>query len=200
MASFKGKVFAITGISGIGLSVAKQLRERGALLSLADVNLKSLDEAFRQLGSNLDSVMTTVVDISKANEVNSWIEATVSKFDRLDGAANMAGVIGKHHGIRTITEQDDDEWDLIMRVNLTGLMYCLRAQLRNMSAGGSIVNAASVQGTMGFAKHAAYSASKHGVIGLTRSVAKESAPNVRVNAVAPYVQSALIVENAAHSK
>jgi NAD(P)-dependent dehydrogenase (short-subunit alcohol dehydrogenase family) len=185
MASFIGRIFAITGVSGIGLTVTKQLRERGALVSLADVNQKSLDEAFQQLGSNFNSVMTTVVDVSKANEVNSWIQATVSKFDLLDGAANMAGVIGKHHGIQTITEQDDDEWDLIMRVNLAGLMYCLRAQLRNMSAGGSIVNAASVQGTMGLAKHAAYSASKHGVIGLTRSVAKESGPNVRINAVAP---------------
>jgi NAD(P)-dependent dehydrogenase (short-subunit alcohol dehydrogenase family) len=185
MDSFTGKVFAVTGVSGIGLSVAKQLRKRGALLSLADVNQKSLDEAFQQLGGLSDCVMTSVVDIGTASEVNSWIDATISKFGRLDGAANMSGVIGKHHGIRKITEQDDDEWDLIMRVNITGLMYCLRAELRNMSPGGSIVNAASVQGIMGFAKHAAYSASKHGVIGLTRSVAKESAPNIRVNAIAP---------------
>jgi NAD(P)-dependent dehydrogenase (short-subunit alcohol dehydrogenase family) len=185
MTSFTGKVYAITGVSGIGLSVAKQLHARGALLSLADLNHNALDAAFKELGSSPENVKTSLVDISKADSVHVWIAATVAKFGRLDGAANMAGVIGKHHGIRKITEQDDDEWDLIMRVNLTGLMYCLRAQLRNMSAGGSIVNAASVQGTMGFAGHAAYSASKHGVIGLTRSVAKEVAPKVRVNAVAP---------------
>lgn len=88
--------------------------------------------------------MTSLVDTSKADSVTVWIAATMAKFGRLDGAANMAGVIGRHHGIRKITEQDNDAWDLIMRINLTGMIYCLRAELRHMSAGRSIVNPASV--------------------------------------------------------
>jgi NAD(P)-dependent dehydrogenase (short-subunit alcohol dehydrogenase family) len=179
----EGKVIAITGVSGIGLAVAKQLRAQGAILSLADISQTALDNAAKQLGSP-EHVMTTVVDVGSVEQVNSWIDNTVKQFAKLDGAANMAGVIGKHHGVRTLKEQDDDQWDLIMRINVTGLMYCVRAQIRSMNS-GSIVNASSIQGLRGFPKHAAYSTSKHAVVGLTRSVAKEVAPEIRVNAVAP---------------
>ncbi|KAJ9271475.1 hypothetical protein DTO212C5_2267 [Paecilomyces variotii] len=191
--SFKDKVYAITGVSGIGLAVARQLHSRGALLSLADIDPSALSSAFAELGSDASTILTTAVDVRSATQVNDWIAATVQKFGRLDGAANMAGAIGKYHGIRDLIDQDDDEWALIMGVNLTGLMHCLRAQLKairedgkeGVEGRGSIVNAASIQGVRGFAQHAAYSASKHGVVGLTRSVAKEVAPAIRVNAVAP---------------
>lgn len=198
---FTGKVYTITGVAGIGLAVARQLYARGAKVSLADIDPQALSDAVKHLtastpSSDPDSIMTTQVDVGSAAQVDAWIAATVERFGRLDGCANMAGVIGRHHGIRKLVEQEDSEWDLIMRVNLTGLMYCMRAQLRKMAELGppkeggsstrSIVNAASIQGLRGFAKHAAYSASKHGVIGLTRSVAKEVAGDgVRVNAVAP---------------
>jgi NAD(P)-dependent dehydrogenase (short-subunit alcohol dehydrogenase family) len=85
-----------------------------------------------------------------------------------------------------VSELDDEQWHLIMAVNLTGMMYCLRAQLQNIQDSGSIVCVSSIQGMQGFAKHAAYSASKHGVVGLVRSAAKEVGErNIRVNAVTP---------------
>lgn len=120
--------------------------------------------------------------------MEDWIDATVRHFGRLDGAANMAGMIGSKHGTGSLLEQDDAEWDMLLRVNLSGVMYCMRAQIRAIqgtSKTGSIVNAASIQGLRGFALHAAYSATKHGVVGLTRSVAKEVGPEIRVNSVAP---------------
>jgi NAD(P)-dependent dehydrogenase (short-subunit alcohol dehydrogenase family) len=181
----EGKVIAITGVAGIGLAVARQLRTQGAFLSLADLSQDALDNARKELNATEDNFLGTVVDVGVSKQVNEWIENTVKKFGRLDGAANMAGAIGKYHGIRPLKEQDDEQWDLVMRVNVTGLMYCLRAELNHMSNGASIVNAASIQGLRGFPNHAAYSSSKHAVVGLTRSVAKEAAPDIRVNAVAP---------------
>lgn len=177
-----GKVVAITGgASGIGLALAKLLHSQGAKLAIADVNEKALGEAASVLGSD---VMTDVVDVRDDSAVNAWIERIVKHFDRIDAAANIAGVIGKHHGVRALKDQDDEQWKLIFDVNVTGLMHCMRAELKHMTA-GSIVNAASIQGIQGFANHAAYSASKHAVVGLTRSVSKETGPHIRINAVAP---------------
>ncbi|KAE8380075.1 hypothetical protein BDV26DRAFT_258237 [Aspergillus bertholletiae] len=188
MDSVKGKVYAVTGLAGIGLAVAKQLYSYGARLSLADIDETALSSAFEQLNSDAENVLTTKVDVGSSASVDAWIEATVQRFGRLDGAANMAGMIGKNHGTGRLTEQDDEEWDRLLRVNLTGTMYCVRAQVRSISTTsgkGSIVNATSIQGVRGFGLHAAYSASKHGVVGLTKSVAKEVGPEIRVNAVAP---------------
>ncbi|KAB8217654.1 hypothetical protein BDV33DRAFT_193371 [Aspergillus novoparasiticus] len=168
MDSVKGKVYAVTGLAGIGLAVAKQLYSYGARLSLADIDETALSSAFAQLNSDAENVLTTKVDVGSSASVDAWIEATVQHFGRLDGAANMAGMIGKKHGTGRLTEQDDEEWDRLLRVNLTGTMYCVRAQ-----------------GVRGFGLHVAYSASKHGVVGLTKSVAKEVGPEIRVNAVAP---------------
>ncbi|KAE8388618.1 hypothetical protein ETB97_012789 [Aspergillus alliaceus] len=188
MDSVRGKVYAVTGLAGIGLAVAKQLYNNGARLSLADIDEIALSSAFAQFNSDSENVLTTPVDVGSSASVDAWIESTVRHFGRLDGAANMAGMIGKKHGTGRLTEQDDAEWDRLLRVNLTGTMYCVRAQVRGISATagkGSIVNATSIQGVRGFALHAAYSASKHGVVGLTKSVAKEVGPEIRVNAVAP---------------
>lgn len=192
MDSVKGKVYAVTGLGGIGLAVARQLHAQGAHLSLADLSPKVLETALQILETEPSTakITTTALDISNAAAVKDWIASTVAHFGRLDGAANMAGTIGKVHGTGKFIDQDDDEWDMLMRVNVTGLMYCLRAELRAIMESapggkGSIVNASSIQGLRGFALHAAYSTTKHGVVGLTRSVAKEVGPDIRVNAVAP---------------
>ncbi|RYO93611.1 hypothetical protein DL766_010534 [Monosporascus sp. MC13-8B] len=185
--SLEGKVYAITGgASGIGLATAKILSQRGATLAIADIDpdaMKTTEDYFTSLGVPFT---ITKVDVSKRDEVEGWINDIVDKFGRLDGAANVAGVIGKHHGIRGVADLDDDEWHKIIGVNLTGTMYCLRAELRKVVDGGSIVNVSSIHGLQGFAKHGAYDASKHGIIGLTKAAAKENGHReVRVNAVAP---------------
>jgi NAD(P)-dependent dehydrogenase (short-subunit alcohol dehydrogenase family) len=154
---FAGRVFAVTGgASGIGLSTAQIIHSRGASVSIADVDQAALDQASNLFNDN-KRVLLTKVDVSSRKDVDDWIASTVQKFGKLDGAANSAGVIGKHHGTRTVEELDDDQWDLILRVNLTGMMYALRAELQAIKGPGSIVCVSSVQGTMGFAKHAAYS-------------------------------------------
>lgn len=192
MDSFKDKVYVVTGLGGIGLAVAKQLHARGALLSLTDISEKTLDNAVQTItnSSSHPSILSTVVDIGSSSAVNDWISATVQHFGKIDGAANMAGAIGKKHGTGKFIDLEDDEWDMLVRVNLSGMMYCLRAEVKAIMASapggkGSIVTASSIQGLRGFPLHTAYSTTKHGVIGLTRSVAKEVGPNIRVNSVAP---------------
>ncbi|RKU44968.1 hypothetical protein DL546_006944 [Coniochaeta pulveracea] len=186
--SLSGKVYAVTGgASGIGLATAKLLAARGATVCIADVDPEAMKKAeahFSAASSQKYSI--TRVDVSQRSEVDAWIDGVVEKFGRLDGAANIAGIIGKYHGKREVAELDDDDWNRIISVNLTGTMYCLRAELRKIVDGGSIVNITSIHGLKGFAKFAAYDASKHGVIGLTRAAAQEVGPReIRINAVAP---------------
>ncbi|KAB5563049.1 hypothetical protein GE09DRAFT_768843 [Coniochaeta sp. 2T2.1] len=186
--TLQGKVFAITGgASGIGLATAKLLSTRGATVCIADIDPEAMKSAVaffsEQGGAKYD---ITKVDVSKRDQVDAWIEGIVERHGRLDGAANVAGIIGREHGKTATTELRDEEWDRIIAVNLTGTMYCLRAELRRVVDGGSIVNISSIHGLKGFPMHAAYDASKHGVIGLTRAAAQEQGHReVRVNAVAP---------------
>ncbi|KAF2172531.1 hypothetical protein M409DRAFT_63190 [Zasmidium cellare ATCC 36951] len=189
-ADFSGKVIALTGgASGIGLATSQTLLARGANIAIGDIDAAALDTARKTLVTTPDDedrILFTKLDVSDRKSVDGWIQAVIGKFGRLDGAANCAGVIGRHHGTRGVEELEDGEWELIMGVNLTGMMYCLRAQLQNMPGPGSIVCVSSVQGSLGFAKHAAYAASKHGILGLVRSAAKEvGSRNIRVNAVTP---------------
>lgn len=189
MTSLQGKVIAVTGAaSGMGEATAHLLAARGAKISLADVQeeaLKRVQAAI--LAEQKDAeVLVTTVDVRNWDQVDSWIQATVARWGRLDGAANLAGVISKYASVNTIADQDFADWDFVMGVNTVGMMHCLKAQTRVIADGGSLVNASSLLGMTGGAKNAVYTASKHAVTGLTRAVAKEFGERgIRVNAINP---------------
>lgn len=185
--SLKGKVYAITGGgSGIGLATAELLASYGAKVSLADVNLNALKDVQARIEKNGGKCLITGVDVADSEKVDQWIQETVQTFGNLDGAANLAGIIPKNINIDRVEDLDNGSWGRVLDVNLTGVMYCLRAELRHMNHGGSIVNASSVAGLRGFAKNAAYVASKHAVIGLTKTVAQEVGDrSIRCNCLAP---------------
>lgn len=185
--NFRGKVIAVTGgASGIGFATVKLLAQAGARLSIADVQQKALDDAVAEIRAAGGEALGCVVNVADASQVNAWIDQTVQRFGPLDGAANVAGVIGTGINKNRVEEIEDDDWALVLGVNLTGVMHCMRAEIRNVRHGGSIVNVTSVAGSVGFAKNSAYSAAKHGVVGLSRSAAKEVGDrHIRVNCVAP---------------
>ncbi|CVK96393.1 related to L-2.3-butanediol dehydrogenase [Fusarium proliferatum] len=175
MSLFDGKTMVITGAaSGIGLAVAKLLANRRAQLSLADMNKAGLEAALRSLPG--DGHIITQVDVRDSQEVNAWIEKTVSVFGKLDGAVNMAGVFT--HGT-CLRDETHETWDFIMGVNVTiNFSGGIRKPMREQ------VSAASVDGQAGFDNASVYCASKHAVIGMSRSAAKEN-ENIRINCVAP---------------
>jgi NAD(P)-dependent dehydrogenase (short-subunit alcohol dehydrogenase family) len=185
--NFRGKVIAITGgASGIGLATVKLLIQVGARVSIADLHRQHLDELVAEIKSSGGEALGFVVNVADASEVNRWIDQTVQQFGQLDGAANVAGTIGTGINKNRVEEIEDEDWALVLGVNLTGVMNCLRAEIQNIRHGGSIVNVTSIAGSIGIAKNAAYSAAKHGVVGLSRSAAKEVGDrHIRVNCVAP---------------
>lgn len=126
-----GLVFAVTGgASGIGFATAQILSKRGAIVCIADVDPDAMERAESYFQPLNVPFSITKVDISKRDEVESWINGIVEQFGKLDGAANVAGIIGKHHGLREIKDLDDDEWNRIIAVNLTGTMLVKLSFLR----------------------------------------------------------------------
>jgi NAD(P)-dependent dehydrogenase (short-subunit alcohol dehydrogenase family) len=191
---FSGKVIAITGAaSGIGLATAHLLASRGAKLSLADLQEEALKNAQSEIQTKIPGteILIFALDVRNYSQVESWVKETVNKFGKLDGAANLAGVIPPSIGVGELVNQDLKEWDFVLNVNLTGVMHCLKAQLAVIGNHGAIVNASSIAGLTGREKNSSYAASKHGVLGLTRSAAKEVGPEkgIRVNGICPYVFS-----------
>lgn len=165
------------------------LASRGATVCIADLQEAALQTVVKDIEAAGGKVSSTVLNVRDGKAVNAWIDSIVTKYGRLDGAANLAGVIGKSIGIANLEDIEDEEFDFIMGVNLNGVNNCMRAELKaltKLDKGGSIVNAASIAGIIGLQKNAAYIASKHAVVGLTRAAAKEcGSRNIRVNCIAP---------------
>ncbi|KAK9797627.1 hypothetical protein SCARD494_03456 [Seiridium cardinale] len=148
MSLFDGKVIAITGAaSGMGLATAQLLASRGTIISLADINKTALKEKTASQAKHITEKqhIHTIINVRDSRSVDEWIQTTVQSLGRLDGAVNMAGII-KH--ATSIVESTDEDWASTMAVNARGIYACLRAQLKAMIAGGSIVSAASVFGTV----------------------------------------------------
>ena len=124
----------------MGLATAKLLASRGAIVSLADINEGAVKVATESL-SGSDKHIYTVVDVRHSGSVDAWIKSTVEKLGKLDGAVNMAGVISP---AKPITEETDETWNFNFDVNARGVFFCLRAQLKAMSDGGSIVGACNL--------------------------------------------------------
>jgi NAD(P)-dependent dehydrogenase (short-subunit alcohol dehydrogenase family) len=187
MSSLTGKVYAITGgASGMGLATAKILSERGAIVCIADRDPAAIEKTTAYFTEKGATFSVTKVDVSVRYQVESWIGGIVKDYGRLDGAANIAGVNASDPTKSSILKLEDDEWFRVLNINLTGTMYCLRSELNHIVDGGSIVNMGSIHSCRGFSDTAAYDASKHGVLGLTRAAAQDVGHrNIRVNCVAP---------------
>ncbi|KAK7561741.1 hypothetical protein IWX49DRAFT_32180 [Phyllosticta citricarpa] len=184
----QGKVIAITGgAQGIGLETAKLLISRGAKVSIGDLDEAALKQAEQELRSSCESgqVRVQVLNVADSRSVKDWIDATVQWAGKLDGAANVAGINGPEAG-EQIRDTSDEHWSAVVNVNLSGMFYCVRSELNNIKDGGSIVCTTSVQGLVGSPMTAAYSTTKHGIVGLVKSAARENGDrNIRVNAIAP---------------
>jgi 3-oxoacyl-[acyl-carrier protein] reductase len=189
----KGKVALITGgAQGIGRSIAKELAMAGTDLALADINLARVEETAAALAQETGrQVLAVKMDVSNYADTEEGVKKTVDKYTRLDILVNNAGVT--RDGL--IMRMSDADWDLVMAINLKGTFNCTKAVTRVMlkQRAGRIINIASVVGLMGNAGQANYSASKAGVIGLTKTTAKELASRgITVNAVAPgFIKTAM---------
>ncbi|OQV04683.1 hypothetical protein CLAIMM_09533 [Cladophialophora immunda] len=185
----QGKVIAVVGgASGIGHAVSKLLVELKARVAIADIQQDLLASVKQELSAAGGEVLVHRVDITNREQTEAWLADVDQQFGGLDGAVNLAGIIPKSHNKGTILDQTDSDWDNVFSVNVRGMMNCMRAEIPHLQrrGGGSIVNFASTLGLIGRAEAACYAASKHAVVGLTSSVAKEfGRQNIRITAIAP---------------
>jgi 3-oxoacyl-[acyl-carrier protein] reductase len=178
----KGKVTIVTGASqGIGRSIAEFLAEKGAPIAIFDVTDGT--DAVRAVEAKGVKATFFRVDVSDFSQVEKAVLSVINEMGGVDNLVNNAGITRD----KLLVRMAEDDWDQVMRVNLKGVFNCTKAVLRHlMKKGGGIVNIASIAGLMGNPGQSNYAASKAGVIGFTKSVAREYGERgIRVNAVAP---------------
>ncbi|WP_425260825.1 glucose 1-dehydrogenase [Rubrivivax sp. RP6-9] len=185
------KVAIVTGAaSGIGRAVALAYAGAGAAVVVSDVAVDGGEETVALVRAAGGQASFFAADVANPSDCAALAAAAVQRFGRLDIACNNAGIGGD---LAPTADYTVEAWNQVIAVNLSGVFFCMKAQLPHMlantragSGGGAIVNMASILGAVGFANAPAYSAAKHGVLGLTKAAAQEyGAQGVRINAVGP---------------